>query len=148
MNKNNPNYRHGLHNKKSYKIYHEMIRRCHVESSQYFYRYGGRGIYVCKRWRKSFVNFYKDMGEKPKGKSLDRINNDGPYSLKNCRWATDKQQANNKRIPKNAIFIEFRGNFLSLKQWSIKTKIPYQTLHRRLFVYMLPVDRALTQKVK
>lgn len=70
--------------------------RCHNPKYQFFHRYGGRGITVCKRWNK-FENFLTDMGRRPSKKhSIDRKNNDGNYTPKNCRWATKKQQANNK----------------------------------------------------
>lgn len=77
-----------------------MIRRCEDPKADSYKYYGLRGISVCKRWRKSFVNFLKDMGTKPTPKhSIDRINNDGNYSPKNCRWATALQQVHNRRKP-------------------------------------------------
>jgi hypothetical protein len=95
-------FRHGyaVRNKRSraYKAWYHMLDRCSRQANPRYHRYGGRGITVCKRWKK-FENFLADMGEPPAGLSLDRINNDGPYAPDNCRWVTPKEQANNRGKP-------------------------------------------------
>jgi hypothetical protein len=77
-----------------------MIRRCNNKKSEKYPRWGGRGISVCKRWFESFENFVSDMGEKPDGLSLDRIDNDGNYEPGNCRWSTQKEQIHNSSVLK------------------------------------------------
>ena len=83
---------HGMRNTATYSSWISIKDRCTNPESKDFARYGGKGITVCDQWLNSFEQFYKDMGEKPNGTSIDRINNDQGYSPKNCRWATHSQQ--------------------------------------------------------
>ena len=74
-----------------------MKQRCYNPNSKHYLDYGGRGITICERWLNSFENFIEDMGERPEGLSLDRIDNDGNYEQSNCHWGTDLQQSRNRR---------------------------------------------------
>ncbi len=103
----NPAYKHGHTNggkfSPEYQTWSSMIQRCNNPKRLHYDRYGGRGIAVCERWLK-FDNFLEDMGERPLGKSLDRINNDGNYEPSNCRWATKSEQQINKHHKKHEHF--------------------------------------------
>lgn len=91
------NLKHGMANKtKTYKTWKCMRHRCNNENSDQWEWYGGRGIKICKQWD-DFEVFLADMGERPIGTTIDRIDSDGDYEPSNCRWATPKQQAENNR---------------------------------------------------
>ena len=108
-------YARKIRDRAIYHVWGGMIDRCENPNCMNYHRYGGRGIRVCRRWRKSFINFLRDIGERPLGTSLDRKNNNRGYSPSNCRWATRAVQSNNTSRNK---FITYRGRRLTLSQWA------------------------------
>lgn len=99
MTKITHGYRVNRNLTKTYTTWQGMLQRCNNPNVPNYKYYGGQGVKVCKRWN-NYVNFLKDMGEKPEGLSIDRIDTYGDYKPKNCHWATPKQQTNNRRYPK------------------------------------------------
>ena len=111
------NTTHGLSkiHRKTMRLWSMMKDRCYNINNKSYHDYGGRGITVCEQWINSFASFYHDMGDRPTGKTLDRINNDGAYSPSNCKWSTYHEQGHNKR---NNVFITHKGVTLTHCQWS------------------------------
>ncbi len=117
-----------------------MTRRC-TEPNHHMYKYyGGRGITICARWLESFQNFFDDMGERPKGHQIDRIDSDKGYNPGNCRWVT--QEANNRNKRNNRL-IEYQGKTQCLADWADELGVDYKKLHRRLRQRNWSMEQAL-----
>lgn len=95
------NFKHGMTKIPIYRTWIQMKNRCFNQNNPAYINYGGRGITVCTEWRKSFETFLKDMGDRPQGLTLERINNDLGYCPDNCKWATRLEQQRNQRACKN-----------------------------------------------
>lgn len=106
-----------------------MKARCYSKNRPDYHRYGGRGIAVCDRWRNSFANFFADMGERPSGMTLDRINNNGNYEPGNCQWATRGHQTENREKTRK---LTFMGETRTIKEWSKKLGLNRHALRARI----------------
>lgn len=130
--------------KDTHTSWRKMHDRCGADTTYHARaRYAGRGITVCPRWN-SFENFLADMGPRPPGMSLDRIDNDKGYSKANCRWADRKTQTVNST---HARIVEFKGRKMCLKDWAREYGIRYLTLWQRLD-YGWDFERALTEPLR
>ena len=131
VNRSVSHKKHGLTKTAEFKSWDGAIQRCTNDRCKDFPNYGGRGISVCDRWIKSFDNFLSDMGKKPSASySLDRIDVNGDYSPENCRWASSRQQASNRR---NNVFVDVGGSKITLFEFcGYKTSPMYQRISYRL----------------
>lgn len=139
---------HGQSGTPMFEVWRGAVRRCTDPNGSKYPDYGGRGITVCARWMESngrgLLNFISDMGQRPEGMTLDRIDADGPYSPENCRWATQEQQQNNRR---NNRRITYRDVTLTVAQWAKALGIKDAALRGRIVRLGWPVERALTEGV-
>ena len=139
-----PGLKHGMSKHPDYWIWRGILTRCLNQNNESYKYYGERGIKICERWM-DFSNFIKDMGERQDlSLSIDRINNDGDYEPRNCRWATLEEQNNNRR---DTVLIEYNGETLSLTQWARKLGINKSTLKVRISRYGWSIHRAFTEPV-
>lgn len=120
---------HGMTGTPTWATWDNMIQRCTNPNHKSYKGYGDRGIEVCPTWRNDFLTFYKDMGDRPAGMTLERIDNDKGYEPGNVRWATPLEQANNRR---NNISLTVGGITDTLANWSRKTGIGQKTIMYRI----------------
>lgn len=128
----------------TYNIWAEMVQRCTNPKSRSWPHYGGRGVTLCDRWRK-FENFWEDMGDRPQGKSLDRIDNNGGYSPGNCRWADTHTQTRNKR---NNVFVTVRGVTHCLADWCRHLGVSKQAIYywvKKGLTYEAAIERVISK---
>lgn len=144
-------YKHGMTKTKFYNCWRGILKRSTLKSRKDYNRYGGRGIKICNEW-KDFEVFKGDMHEsfkehvKTNGEkftSLDRIDNNKGYYKSNCRWATPKQQANNRS---NNLIVEFNGENKTIAEWANEYGLNYQTLRDRIYKSGWDIKTALTLK--
>lgn len=139
------NYIHGKTYSTEWYSYIGMIRRCYDKKCNRYNIYGNRGIVVCERWLDSFENFYADMGKKPSAKhSLDRIDVNGNYEQKNCRWADDITQSRNRR---NVKIITINGLSMTIPEWAERQKISAKRIRSRIY-YGWSCEEAILTPIK
>lgn len=126
-----------------YNVWRSMLNRCRNKHVKCYHRYGGRGIQVCERWN-IFDNFLADMGRRPKGHRIERIDNDGNYEPSNCKWATQEEQCANKR---NNRILTYNGVSKTLTCWAKELGLNRTTLRQRL-VLGWDVETALTTQIR
>ena len=135
--------RHGKYGTPVHKSWSAMLSRCLNPKCPKYPDYGGRGILVCDAWR-SFDAFFADMGERPAGTTLGRIDNDGNYEPSNCEWQAAAKQARNKR---NTALFDFGGRQATLREHCELAGAHYPTIKSRIYLYGWSVDAALTTPV-
>lgn len=126
---NKRNLKHGLKGTRIEGIWQGIKQRCFNPNNEAYESYGGRGILMCERWRNNLAYFLEDMGHPPSGMTIERINNECGYEPDNCRWATRKEQQNNRRVNR---FIDFNGKRQTAMAWANELGIAHQTIYNRM----------------
>ena len=110
----------------TYTSWQSMKQRCLAPKHEQYKNYGARGITICDRWLHSFENFLEDMGERPKGKTLGRLDSNGNYEKNNCKWQTSLEQGQHKR---NNQYLTLGNTTLTFAQWARRLKVSYAELY-------------------
>lgn len=135
--------KHGMTNSKAYRVWYGMFRRCLDPDFKHYNRYGGRGITVSEEWQQSFSKFYKDMGDPPKGATLERKDNDKGYCKENCRWATRLEQSVNRN---NNVPMTVNGVTKSLAEWVKERGLDYNLVYYRKHIGKWDDEQCLQPK--
>jgi hypothetical protein len=120
--------KHGMSRSPEWNSYTSMIQRCYNKRNPKYANYGARGIFVCESWRASFESFLNDMGGRPEGTTLDRIDVNGNYEPSNCRWASAAEQARNRRP---TIRVSSGSEVKCLADWADELGVPRPTAYKR-----------------
>lgn len=140
-----PQFKHGLTGTREYDSWNNARKRTTNPQNPKYPSYGGRGIVMCDRWLNDFLAFLSDMGPRPEGTTLDRKDNNGPYSPENCRWANSVQQVRNRRV---TVMITIDGETKSLGEWSEIYNIHWKLVWGRFKQHGWDPLRALTEPVR
>lgn len=134
------NKSHGKSKHPLYVTWSTMKKRCYNKKSKDYKNYGARGIIVCDRWLDSIDNFIEDMGERPKGHTLDRVDVNGNYEPNNCKWSNSIEQRTNTR---RNVYYMYKGQEMTLTEWSEILPLTFNQLRYRLKEKGLSIEEAL-----
>lgn len=146
IGKPSPRRTHGLRHTPEFNVWCTMKSRCHNPNSGKYPVYGGRGITVCERWRDSFENFINDMGKRPTPKhTIERIDNENGYFPENCKWATQREQQNNRR---DNTLITYEGITLPVSEMTRRLGFPVGIISQRIHKLGWSVEKACSTPVR
>jgi hypothetical protein len=134
------------HDHPIYHVWANMLTRCRNPNYKQWADYGGRGIHVCERWQASFWNFAEDMGERPEGHQLDRIDNNGDYEPSNCRWVPPAKNRRNRA--RGVTRLTFNNKTQCLTDWANELGIKRSILSARVNRLNWPIEKALATPVR